>query len=107
MKVQASPILVGTFGEKNLLQQRRAGHAPLCSLPIVLTFLSSVAFPAYGLTVSLTQQGIVVDSGKAGRFTLRYPALEIPGGSSQHPSESDRARPKSPGQVSQRRRDDL
>ena len=30
---------------------------------------------AYGLTTTLTQQGIVVDAGKGGQFTLTYPAL--------------------------------
>lgn len=42
---------------------------------LVFAFVAILDHFAYGLTTSLTQQGIVVNAGQGGQFTLAYPAL--------------------------------
>ncbi len=47
----------------------------LHQLAIVFIPLTLLGQFAYGLTVTLTDQGIVVDAGEGGKYTLTYPAL--------------------------------
>lgn len=47
----------------------------LCPAVIVLALMASLDQFAYGLTTTLTQQGIRIDAGEGGQYTLTHPAL--------------------------------